>query len=333
MDRQGINKAFEAFSSLNVLIVGDVMLDAYLWGDVDRISPEAPVPVVQVGKKEERLGGAANVALNTQALGATPITCSVIGSDEGADRLMELMKTHAMPVDGLVSSADRRTTVKTRVISGSQQMLRVDEEDVMELSQAEETGLFDRIGHIMEERSIDVLIFEDYNKGTLTPSLIQRVIALCKEHSVPTVVDPKKRNFLEYSGITLFKPNLAELMDGVSGQADLSTEEAVKKATKRVRDTLQQEISLVTLSEKGVFVDSEEGHAVYPAHVRDIFDVSGAGDTVVSVAALGLALSWAPSDIARMANLAGGLVCERIGVVPVEKDRLREEALALFSKK
>ncbi len=333
MDLQGINKAFEAFSSLNVLIVGDVMLDAYLWGGVERISPEAPVPVVQVGKKEERLGGAANVALNTQALGANPITCSVIGSDEGADRLIELMKTHEMPVDGLVSSGDRRTSVKTRVISGSQQMLRVDEEDVLDLSSDEEAGLFDRIGQIMEQWPIDVLIFEDYNKGNLTPSLIQKVIALCKEYSVPTVVDPKQRNFLEYRGITLFKPNLEELMEGVSGQEGLSTEEAVKEATKQVRETLQQRMSLVTLSEKGVFVDSEEGHAVYPAHVRDIFDVSGAGDTVVSVAALGLALRWSPSDIARMANLAGGLVCERIGVVPVEKERLREEALALFGKK
>ena len=336
--KHSVEEIFEAFAQLKVLIVGDVMLDAYIWGKVERISPEAPVPVVHVRKREKRLGGAANVALNVQALGAEPILCAVVGDDGEGEEFIRLLRDQQINADYIVRSPERPTTVKERVIAGSQQMLRIDSEDDDLLSEAEGKALMQRIREALPKA--DVVVFQDYDKGVLDRERIQQIIRWAEEQQIPTAVDPKKRNFLHYQKATLFKPNLKELKEGLLGEdlalhkekheTSLSIEEAVAQASERLQQLLEVKSTFITLSEKGVFIDATyrdqaERHLI-PAHVRQISDVSGAGDTVISIAALALALKLPPRLLAELANLGGGIVCEYTGVVPVVRERLMQEA-------
>ena len=329
MNTQQIKSYFAAFNDLNVLIIGDVMVDAYLWGHVDRISPEAPVPIVAVRQKDNRMGGAANVALNVKAMGATPILCAVIGQDEKGVTFRQLMDAEGLSVAGLVESTDRVTTVKTRIIGSSQQMMRVDEEDQHPLTEAEETNLTALIANLLDQEKVDVIIFEDYDKGVITPGLIKSVVDLAAKKNIPIAVDPKKRNFDAYKGVTLFKPNFKELKEGTKTDPDLNDMKEVAAALQLLVSNLEARMALVTLSERGVMIGDAQSQAHFPAHVRTIADVSGAGDTVISVAALCMALGLDRGTIAQWSNLAGGLVCESVGVVPIDKDRLLLEALAL----
>lgn len=330
MTRQDIDKVFEDFNGLNVLVVGDIMIDAYLWGKVDRISPEAPVPVISITKKEYRLGGAANVALNLQALGANPIICATTGLDEAHTTLSNLFTETGLLTKGLVPVADRPTTVKTRVISAGQHMLRIDEEVDSDISVEVETQVINTIARLINTWKIDVLIFEDYNKGLLTERVIAEVTALAKAASIPIAVDPKKKNFLSYRNVDLFKPNLKELREGLGMPINRASFEEVEAAVNKLSTHLNQGISFITLSEYGVFLKSNEFNGVIPAHKREIADVSGAGDTVISVAALCLALKTPHEFLAAVSNLAGGLVCEEVGVVPITKEKLHAEALKLI---
>ncbi|MCW3070954.1 MAG: ADP-heptose synthase, bifunctional sugar kinase/adenylyltransferase [Bacteroidetes bacterium] len=326
-----IQQIFNSFNKLNVLIIGDVMIDAYMWGNVNRISPEAPVPVVAVSKRENRLGGAANVALNIQAMGANPVLCSLVGNDEGGKLFSSLLKKQKLSAEGILKSKSRITTIKTRVLGGSHQMIRVDEEDDAPVNEKETAALFAEIKKIISGKKIDVIIFEDYDKGCITTELIRSVVALAKQKSIPLVVDPKKRNFMAYTGVTLFKPNLKELREGLKVEFDSSN---MKELTKIVDSFIKKQgidSALITLSEKGVYINDKKIKTLIPAHVRDITDVSGAGDTVVSIAALCVALKLPAETVAVLANLAGGLVCEKVGVVPVNKKELLEEALKLNS--
>jgi rfaE bifunctional protein kinase chain/domain len=328
-----INKTFSAFNNLRVLIIGDVMIDSYLWGKVNRISPEAPVPVVSITKKESRLGGAANVALNVQAMGATPILCSVIGVDEEGARFLELMQKQKLSTKGILKSRSRITTVKTRVIGNNHQLIRVDEEVEHDITPDETDQFVHLITYLIKHEKIDVIIFEDYDKGLITPPLIQRVVSESKKLKIATVVDPKKKHFGDYKGVTLFKPNLKELKDGLKIDFDQSNLKEIQKAVEKLRSKMKIDTALITLSEHGIYISSKKTKKIIPAHIRNIADVSGAGDTVVSVAALCLALKLKPESIAILSNLAGGLVCESVGVVPIDKEHLREEALELFRKK
>jgi rfaE bifunctional protein kinase chain/domain len=324
-----ISEVFKSFNKLNVLIIGDVMIDAYMWGNVNRISPEAPVPIVAINKKENRLGGAANVALNIQAMGATAILCSVIGDDDGSKIFFDLLKQQKLSAKGIISSKKRITTVKTRVISNNHQMIRVDEEIESSINDKETETLFSQIKKLISSEKIDVIIFEDYDKGCITADLIKKIVALAKQNNIPTVVDPKKKNFLAYSGVTLFKPNLKELKEGLKVEFNHNK---IKELDKIVGEFIKKQnisLALITLSEKGVYTHSAKTKALVPAHVRDITDVSGAGDTVVSIAALCLALKLSPVTTATLANLAGGLVCEKVGVVPINKKQLLEEAIRI----
>jgi rfaE bifunctional protein kinase chain/domain len=324
-----IKETFNSFSKLKVLIIGDVMIDAYMWGNVSRISPEAPVPIVAVSKRENRLGGAANVALNIQAMGAEAILCSIIGTDEGAKILSDLLKKQKLSSGGILKSTKRVTTIKTRVLGSNHQMIRVDEEDDSPASGNDISSLITLIKKIISSKKPDVIIFEDYDKGTITPELIRSVVSFSKQKNIPVVVDPKKRNFMSYTGVRLFKPNLKELKEGLKTDFDSSN---VKELTKLVDSFLKKQnidSALITLSEKGVYINNKKTKALFPAHVRDITDVSGAGDTVVSIAALCVAAGLSPESTAILANLAGGLVCEKAGVVPVNKKELLEEALKL----
>lgn len=330
VSKSQLNGLFEKFNDLTVLIIGDVMIDSYYWGKVDRISPEAPVPIVAVQKKESRLGGAANVALNVKAMGATPILCSVIGDDEDGRELIELAKDNGQTTEGLVQSANRRTTKKTRIIGNNHQMLRIDGEDLHDLDSNEEKNFFAKVQSILNEKKVHAIIFEDYDKGCITPHLIKKVVQLANERSIPTTVDPKKNNFTEYHGVTLFKPNLKELKEGLKIDFNHKDQAELEQAIAKLEGILKNKKTLITLSELGVFINSPKSKHHIAAHHRDITDVSGAGDTVISVATLCLALDQEPEMIAELSNLAGGLVCENVGVVPIEKADLLEEAIRLF---
>jgi rfaE bifunctional protein kinase chain/domain len=321
---------FDQFSTKRVLVIGDVMVDAYLMGKVNRMSPEAPVPIVDLFEKDERIGGAGNVALNLAALGASPIICSVIGTDAEGERLIHLFNEANISTDGIYASSNRRTTVKTRVLSNNQQLLRIDSEDTTLIDTTEEGELLKQITSVLEI-GIDGIIFEDYNKGVLTPSLISDVLALAQTHQIPTTVDPKKDHFFEYKGCTLFKPNLKELKEGLQVDFDFSrNQSAFLNAVNELQSRLGNSISFITLSEHGVFIQEEEQPIFIPAHLRNIADVSGAGDTVIAVATLCLISGADVQTIAAISNIAGGLVCEQPGVVSIEKERLLNEVTKLL---
>jgi len=324
-----IDKIFDSFNRLKVLIVGDVMLDSYIWGAVERISPEAPVPIINVKKKDFRLGGAANVALNVSSLGATPILCALIGDDDDGKKLLQQMEERGMSKEGIVISKERPTTVKTRVIASHQHVVRVDEESDREANAAEEKAMMDKITKLLPQ--CQVVIFEDYDKGAINPSIIDKTVALAIKHNIPTVVDPKKRNFIAYKNVTLFKPNLKELREGLKIEIVASNQKQVEEATAKLKEKLHAHGVMVTLSEHGVYIDFENQKVKLPAHPREIADVSGAGDTVVSVTALCAALRLDAKAIASLSNLAGGLVCQHVGVVPIDKNELMNEALKELS--
>jgi rfaE bifunctional protein kinase chain/domain len=324
-----IKEVFNSFNNLNVLIIGDVMIDAYMWGNVSRISPEAPVPIVAVNKRENRLGGAANVALNIQAMGANPILCSVIGNDDGGKVFLNLLKKQKLSSDGILKSNTRTTTIKTRILGSNHQMLRVDEENDSPLDSYHQKDIISAAKKIITGEKIDVIIFEDYDKGAITPEIINAVVESAAKKGIPVVVDPKKRNFMFYKGVTLFKPNLKELKEGLKTEFDASSIKDMNRIVDSFIKKQNIDSALITLSEKGVYINDKKTKSIIPAHVRDITDVSGAGDTVVSVAALCTALKLPAEKVAILSNLSGGLVCEKVGVVPVNKKELLQEALKL----
>lgn len=320
-----IPSLFNAFEKLKVLVIGDVMIDSYIYGKVQRISPEAPVPVVSVDRREKRLGGAANVALNIQALGATPILCAIVGSDEEGDTFKSLLKKRGIESRGILKCDNRVTTVKNRIISGSQQMMRIDSETEKPLNELEQKTLIQLIKQLVDE--VDLVIFEDYDKGCLNGDIIDQTIGYCTSKNIPTAVDPKKRNFIAYKNCTLFKPNLKELKEGLKIDFDVNNLGELRAAVAQLNTHLSFEKALITLSEKGVYLfDTNQPEVSVPAHIRNIADVSGAGDTVISIAGLCLALGLDNKVIASIANLGGGIVCESLGVVPIDRERLMKEA-------
>jgi D-glycero-beta-D-manno-heptose-7-phosphate kinase len=327
MTSQEIDQLFQSFNSLTALVIGDVMIDAYYWGKVERISPEAPVPVVQVNKKENRLGGAANVALNVKSMGAKAIICSVVGDGTKGDIFRSTLKESGFTTEGIIDSPSRMTTVKTRVISQGHHLLRVDEENTSPLNATDQTHLLDCVMGILERQKVDVIIFEDYNKGVLTETVISTILAEAKKRKIPTAVDPKKELFFAYRGCTLFKPNLKELKEGMQVEFDKDDEDGLNRAMDQLRAQLNNELTMVTRSEKGVKIKGNDVNYQVEAHPREILDISGAGDTVISVAALVLAAGGNPQCMAQLSNLAGGLVCEKVGVVPIDKKLLHAEAV------
>ncbi len=315
----------EKFLGLKVLVVGDVMVDAYLLGKVDRISPEAPVPVVAVEKKEYRLGGAANVALNLASLGAKPILCSVIGEDIEGNEFLQLLERSNLNPSGIVRSKDRLTTTKTRVIAQQTQMLRIDHEVTEPISEYETYVLTQRILNDLLP-AVDVVLFEDYDKGVITASLIEQIVTAAHKHGKKVVVDPKKRNFNFYRGVDLFKPNLKELKEGFNKDVDPTNQSGFETMILDLMQAMELKNIMVTMSERGVMICDGKTFDYIPAHYRKIADVSGAGDTVMSVAALCYAIGLDNKQTAALSNLAGGLVCEEVGVVPINKERLIEES-------
>ncbi len=331
--QQRIQQAFSKFSQLNILIIGDVMIDAYMWGKVNRISPEAPVPIISITQRENRLGGAANVALNIQALGANPVMCALIGDDDKGQLFKELLTECQMTHEGILTSGSRKTTVKTRVISSNQHLLRIDDEVTKPLDAAQEKELLEHIDSLIGNYKFDAIIFEDYDKGNITPSIIEAVVKKAKRLAIPTLVDPKKRNFSAYHGVTLFKPNFKEICEGLKLDIPKGNFAALHQAAETLRNQLQAEFIMVTLSELGVYITDNGSYQQIPAEIRDIADVSGAGDTVISVAACCLAVGLQPAEVAAISNIAGGLVCEKVGVVPIDTNQLIAEAITYFEKR
>lgn len=324
-------KVFDKFNSLNILIIGDVMIDAYWWGGVNRISPEAPVPVCAVNDKESRLGGAANVALNIAAMGANPILCSVVGEDYQGNQLCELMEKQNMDTKGIVFSSNRPTTIKTRIIGNKTQMLRIDEETDVNISLSEEKVFVAKIEEIINTEKINAIIFQDYDKGVITEGVITKIIEIAKRKNIPVTVDPKKRNFTAYKNVDLFKPNLKELKEGLKIDFDNVDKDVLVEASLLLHYKQKIDKVFITLSERGVFMmdftKKEAEVTMLPACLRKISDVSGAGDTVISLATLCLALGLDSQIIAKVSNIAGGLVCESVGVVPIDKNKLLSELL------
>ncbi|MBQ3950831.1 MAG: hypothetical protein II661_10185 [Bacteroidales bacterium] len=328
---------FDKMAKERVLIVGDVMIDSYMWGNVTRISPEAPVPVVSVTKREKRLGGAANVALNIEAMGATPIICSVLGNDDSSKDFQQIMYQNNMDRRGIVTSDNRMTTMKSRVIGNNMHIVRVDEESTHPLSEMEEDLLLDRIVRTVKALPIDAIIFQDYDKGCITPRIIEEVTALAQRKKILTTVDPKHRNFASFKNVGLFKPNLKELREGLNIEIDDSSDERMMhdllEASKLLHERQNIDIVLITLSSKGMYACDFRGGTpqtvLVPACVHSVSDVSGAGDTVISVITLALASGMSLNDAVCCANIAGGLVCEQVGVVPIDVEKLKAEAASV----
>ncbi len=324
-------KLFSDFSSLRVGIIGDVMLDTYMWGRVDRISPEAPVPVVSLQNKEYRIGGAGNVALNCRSLNAKATLLTVTGDDADAQVLKELFEKNGIGTSYMITSASRITTNKMRIISRSQQMMRLDAEITRDLDKEEELRFLQQVKTYLDKEQPQVIILEDYNKGVLTDTVIRQVISWCKEKQIMVAVDPKRRNFFSYIGVDIFKPNLKEVKEALNITAEGASEATMKSIHQELSRQLKHQISFITLSERGVFYQQgNEGHII-PSHIRNIADVSGAGDTVIAVASLVYAATRDVKLMAEMANIAGGLVCEELGTAAINKEKLLQECELLLA--
>jgi rfaE bifunctional protein kinase chain/domain len=295
-----------------IAIIGDLMLDRYLVGDSDRISPEAPVPVVAVRERRDAPGGAGNVAANVLALGGHAMLIGVIGEDVDGDALRQALQVHGIMQRGLVTVTDRRTTVKTRVLAHGQQMLRIDEEDLEPL----EAGMVEQLALVATDaiEEADVLILEDYNKGVLAPPLIRLAIEVARSRGIPIVVDPKNHNFFDYTGATLFKPNRRELEHALGAGADLTDPATLHAAVER----LGVEYLLLTLGAEGMLlVGATESIQPIPSQAQEVFDISGAGDTVTAWAAAALAAGASMLEAALLANLAAGIEVGKAEVATV----------------
>lgn len=335
IDKKELKAWNEYIQGCKILVIGDVMTDVYIQGQVNRISPEAPVPVVNVSGRKVCMGGAANVAINLQSMGATPILCGVVGEDDKGYECISILEKHKMPTHGILFVDNRPTTTKTRIIGNKMQIVRVDEENDEAISEEDTLKLYSVIETMILNDNINAIIFEDYDKGVITPLLIEKVICLAHLKSIPITVDPKKRNFLHYKNVSLFKPNLLELSSGLNLNQKKLHVENISQAIEQFMIDNEIQIVMTTMSDKGILVCYKTVKAYtydwIPAHVRSIADVSGAGDTVISIAVLALIYGFSPLMIAKLSNIAGGLVCESVGVVPLDKRIFYEECLTLLN--
>ena len=332
MDHKRFIELFEGFATTKIGVVGDIMLDTYWWGGVDRISPEAPVPIVSLQRKETRVGGAANVALNLRALGAPTTVFAVIGNDQEGKDLKGLLEAEKIDTNYIHTSASRVTTNKVRIMGRNQQMMRLDHENTHDIDTEESKALLANFYAYVEKEQPALIILEDYNKGVLTAEVIEAIISYCNQKGIPTAVDPKQKNFLAYKNCTLFKPNLKEVKEGLKIEIpniDLTNMHQVHTALNKA---LSHSISFITLSEHGVYFAEANKQQLIPTHIRNIADVSGAGDTVIAVASLVFACTKDMELAAEMANIAGGLVCELVGTAPIDKGVLAKEVEKLLVK-
>jgi rfaE bifunctional protein kinase chain/domain len=309
----------EDFRGKRIAVVGDLMLDRYFWGSVARISPEAPVPVVEIESESMRLGGAANVANNVKSLGADPILIGVIGNDNTGTLLHDLIVENAFTPIGLIVADDRPTTVKTRVIAHGQHVVRFDRETKTEISDTLQRKILDIVRQNVH--SLDAIIIEDYNKGVVVKSLINELVDMAEKDKKIITADPKFDNFFEYRGATVFKPNSKELEAAMG--VKLIDSDAVEEVGKALMKRVKARNILLTRGEKGMTLFEETGTITHiPAKTRKVADVSGAGDTVISTITVALASGATVREATSLANYAGGVVCGEVGIVPIERDAL-----------
>ncbi len=313
-----IDTLFKRFQSKKIAIIGDIMLDKYIFGHVSRISPEYPVPVVDVSHETLRLGGAANVAVNINAMGAGTMLFGIIGRDENARTLMNLIHEYGLSSEHLFHDPDRPTTCKTRILSQNHHIARVDYESRDAIAETAERFIDEHLKATID--SLDAIILQDYNKGALTPTLIKRVITLAASKKVPVFVDPKLNDFFSYNGCTVFKPNLSEVASSL-GIVLKNTDSDIEHACNKLMEKMQCRHLVVTRSEKGLTIHNDRFTHI-PASSLDVADVSGAGDTVIGILALGFAAGLDIETSAEIANLAAGTVCQEVGAVPVNPEKL-----------
>jgi rfaE bifunctional protein kinase chain/domain len=309
-----------------VLVVGDLMIDEYLWGAVTRVSPEAPVPIVGVTGETLRLGGAANVAHNIISLGGRVELCGILGNDQMGRWLRSDLKNKEIGTRGIITVAKRPTTVKTRVIAHSQQVVRVDREVSDMMEKADEEVILRSVESFLE--GCGCVVVSDYNKGVITPTLMRDLIPIVKDRGIPVAVDPKINHFATYRGVTVLTPNLLEAAAG-SGMV-IDSLDALVEAGRRIMEKLECQNLVITRGDQGMTVFEGSEKVVHiPALNRHTYDVTGAGDTVVSVLALCLAGGLSVEDGAFIANIAAGLVVGEVGTVPVTSDKLKERTREL----
>jgi rfaE bifunctional protein kinase chain/domain len=320
-----IDQIKNSFNGLKIAIVGDMMLDSYFRGDVKRISPEAPVPVVEVENEFYRFGGAANCALNILKLGGEPLPIGVIGYDNDGTIFRSLITETNISSDGIMMDETRPTTSKTRVIAHSQHVVRIDRESKQYVNKEIQKKIFGFIeSHIKE---LDGIILQDYNKGVLTPWVIEKVIELANSNNVLITVDPKFNNFFNFKNVTVFKPNRKEAED-VLGMK-IRSDEDITIAGNKLLGKLNAKNILLTLGESGIAVfEKDKPEKRMPTKARDVADVSGAGDTVISTLTMALAANANIIESSYLANYAGGLVCEEVGIVPIDKVKLFKTIIA-----
>lgn len=320
----------DSFQRNNIIVIGDVMVDTYLVGTINKVSPEASIPVLKVVERTNRLGGAANVALNLKSLGANSFLFSIIGKDKKAEELLSLLKDERISSSGILQSSNRKTTTKFRVIQDQTQLIRMDEEDTHDISSDEEMHLLKGIEALINKQAIDAILIQDYNKGVLTKFLIGKIIALAKKHHILITIDPKKDHFFEYQEVDLFKPNLKELSAALDKEINPTNTQELEQALREIKAGLRAKCVLSTLSEYGNAILSKE--FIYTeCYTQEITDVSGAGDTVISIASLCLINQVEDKMIAELSNIAGILVCKQMGVVPIKKDQFLAACLQILS--
>lgn len=320
--RMNYKQKFTDIAGLPVLVIGDVMVDTYIWGSVERISPEAPVPVVSVTHTEHRLGGAANVVKNLAALGLKPLVCTVIGNDDAGATLVQLLHHSGIDHSHSIVHEQRKTTVKTRVLSGNHQILRIDNEQTNSVSPEITEKLCKKIQKMLVSKSVSAIVFQDYDKGVITKELIEFTAKFALKYSVPIFVDPKKRNFLCYDSATLFKPNFKEFVEGIGKQCKKQDIEHLFILAKEFMTKHSIEMVMITLSEHGIFIANQHEYTHIPSQVRHVADVSGAGDTVISTTVACHLAQLPMFDVARISNIAAGLACEQPGVVTITLEQL-----------
>lgn len=319
LTEQRLKSLFDNFNKKTIAVVGDLMLDRYFWGSVTRISPEAPVPIVDVESEQGRLGGAANVAKNIKSLGGTPLLIGVIGDDNSGRQFLDIVRESDFPSEGIVIDQSRPTTVKTRIIANEQQIARIDRELRTEISFTIQNQIIDNILRYIND--IDGIIIEDYNKGVVVKTLIKQVIDVARDNGKIVTIDPKFNNFFEYNNVTLFKPNKKEVEEALRVQ--LKTDEDVLEAGKQLLEKLHAENVLITRGPQGMTLFESNGKTVHiPTKAKNVSDVSGAGDTVIATLTLALSAGASVQEASLLANFAGGIVVGYVGIVPIQPAEL-----------
>jgi len=309
----------KGFDGKRIAVIGDMMLDGYFWGDVKRISPEAPVPVLEVEDEFFRFGGAANVAYNILTLGGIPVPVGVIGNDTYGSIFSSLIKEKNIENDGIIIDNERPTTTKTRVIANNQHVVRIDKESKAYINNKIESKILAHIENLIN--NLDGIILQDYNKGILTPSLITKIISLANKKNILVTVDPKFDNFFEYKNVTVFKPNRKET-ETVLG-IRIKSDKDISSAGRNLLQKLNSKYILLTLGEGGIAVfEAGDKEKRMPTKAIKVADVSGAGDTVISTLTIALAAGADIYEACFLANYAAGIVCGEVGIVPIEKEQL-----------